>query len=676
MVGADKKMATQALEKKKLLDLVQALDSKRKEYVGTLKESDGLKDEQIDEAAYQKLIDAQNNLPSDADREKILQEASWLTFDTDFYAKVKDRFDGIMAEKKKEKEFKNLLAKATEEADPLKSAPLAEAACALRPQSQEAAKLLASIKSKLSDEQNRDRAKKKDQENKQNFAAALGEAKNLVDTDPDKALVELKKALDIYPADATANELQGKAQTNIETRRKKAEATKAIDIASSMLDSAEKDLDERVVDGAKLSLDSAEQKVAEAKKLNAADQKIAELDKRLADARKKSKEINDYNKYVGDARTALGNNDTDGAEKAYKAAQAIDPNGPGLKEIGKSLGKKLDEKAEREARQKRVEKALAEADNSEKQGDSLAEDKYKEKISAYQGALDLVDKAKPDVVDNDPKVGQKARALGEKIKAVKDKFAAAMKAVRDDAIGKASVNYTDADAAAKAGDFKTAFSKLEAARAILADTTLFANEIKAHEAKVAEFRSRETEFKFAGELKQISNKALQGVGPALDEVKNAKALYPQYSAQLGDIESALATLSSVDNKAQSAISDAEQKFRSLDAKAAKGKGDRERQAYTSARDAMKLLVPNAVATLVKANFANYSSVTKPLSNQAQDAAKDLSNKLNDFERATKDTPPPPPIDHGNEHNIDSSRRPPPEVKKPSTTRVGEGDLDN
>jgi hypothetical protein len=91
---------------------------------------------------------------------------------------------------------------------------------------------------------------------------------------------------------------------------------------------------------------------------------------------------------------------------------------------------------------------------------------------------------------------------------------------------------------------------------------------------------------------------------------------------------------------------------------------------------MKLLVPNAVATLVKANFANYSSVTKPLSNQAQDAAKDLSNKLNDFERATKDTPPPPPIDHGNEHNIDSSRRPPPEVKKPSTTRVGEGDLDN
>src|SRR6185369_12031759 len=74
LAGTDRKLQTLALEKQKLFDLVQALDAKRKEFVGTLKESDGLKDEQIDDNTYQKLVDAQNNLPSDADREKIVQE--------------------------------------------------------------------------------------------------------------------------------------------------------------------------------------------------------------------------------------------------------------------------------------------------------------------------------------------------------------------------------------------------------------------------------------------------------------------------------------------------------------------------------------------------------------------------------------------------------------------------
>src|SRR5262249_13221472 len=51
MVGTDKKMSAQAIDKQKLFDLVQALDAKRKEYVTALKESGDLKDEQVDENA-------------------------------------------------------------------------------------------------------------------------------------------------------------------------------------------------------------------------------------------------------------------------------------------------------------------------------------------------------------------------------------------------------------------------------------------------------------------------------------------------------------------------------------------------------------------------------------------------------------------------------------------------
>src|SRR6185295_9496770 len=147
-------------------------------------------------------------------------------------------------------------------------------------------------------------------------------------------------------------------------------------------------------------------------------------------------------------------------------------------------------------------------------------------------------------------------------------------------------------------------------------------------------------------------KAQQSLASGLDEVQAETKQFPQFAQQFSDIEKALKALDSVDKQAQGAIASSDQKFNSAEVKAAKGKGERERQAYNSTKDSLKQLVPGALAKLVAQKFSNASSITQPLSQQQQELARDLQNKVSDFERATKDTPPPP-IDHGNEHNVDS-----------------------
>jgi hypothetical protein len=466
----DDECAKQLDQKSDLITVLQRAKIRRDAFLETLKAAADLPEDKIDDTAKTKLDAAGKQLPAEEEAKTLLAIAPWLMPEKEQWVQLQNKFSEALANKAKERKYKQYLDDAEASLDPQKKVDFLQDALALFPQRDEVREKLVKAKAKLSETDRQRVEREREAKTQQQFTEAYNRAQQLRATDLEGALAAVKEALAIKN-DALATELKDNLDRTLQTRRDRGNFKTFLAVATDILDS-------------KGNLETAENSLRDAKKLFENDPELKTLEVRLDRAKQEANRRKAYLDLVAKAQTAMAGKSIEETQKYYRAALEIDGTGHGLKGVAEWLDKEEKKKAQALSLKQKYDAALSDAAELENAGDNRQ--RPEEQVNDYNKALAKYDEAKAFGPAKDANV----TAVKEKLAKAEDarkraELAAAQEIVRKEFQQK----WVAAESARGMEQWDDALTALQAAKTLLKDNPVFASERDKADKKIVEYRT-------------------------------------------------------------------------------------------------------------------------------------------------------------------------------------------